>query len=167
MSCEYVERTLRELLYKPEYLGSVSLSRLRSIFSSLSQSELEECIKKLIKNGRGWELSGGYLVNREVVSDILYNEKARLQRRLNECQEKISVLEEEANTLEEIRRIWLENPMLKGRVSVMVKIYVNSRLSEEVIDLRDKISRIEKESVDIERLLREIESKIENSYRPP
>jgi len=90
MPCEYFEKTLINLLYKPEYLGAISLTKLKSIFSYMSPQDLDRCIEELLKSDRGWEIREGHLINQIIVKEVLYEERARIEHQLKEVEKRIS-----------------------------------------------------------------------------
>jgi len=165
MPCEYFEKTLINLLYKPEYLGTISLTKLRSIFSYMSPQDLDRCIEELLKSGRGWEIREGYLVNQIIVKEVLYEEKARIEHQLNEVEKRINDLREQVDVVREVRRIYVENPLLRGEWAPTIKIYVYTIWTEKLSTILEELDKKEKQSKHLKRILEEMELKMKTSLR--
>jgi hypothetical protein len=164
VNCGYFEKMLIDLLYKPEHLGQISLLKLRSIFSHMGQGELEKCLEELVKSGRGWVVRNGYLVNRVIVRDIMNEEKRRIENEIKKMEEDLNILRQEADTIEEIRRLWIENPLLKGEWSPKVMLSVYTIWSEKLNTVFGKVKDREEELKRLKNLIEEINTRIEGSF---
>ncbi|RLI97122.1 MAG: hypothetical protein DRP00_04500 [Candidatus Aenigmatarchaeota archaeon] len=164
MSCESFEKDLINLLYKPEYLGAINLSKLRTIFSYMDGETLENCIQELVRNRREWEIRGDYLINKTIVKEILGFEKSRLEAELKNYENEINELESELEILEEIRRIWIESPLLKGEWSPTIKTYVFNIWTKKLKEVHEKIDKKRKRINYLRKLLDQIELRKEKSF---
>ena len=164
MSCESFEKDLINLLYKPEYLGAINLSTLKTIFSYMGREMLEDCIQELVRNRGEWEIRGNYLVNKAIVKEVLGFEKSRLEAELKSYENEINELESELEILEEVRRIWIENQLLRGDWSPTVKMYVFNVWTEKIKEVHKKINSKRKRINYLRRLLDKIELGREKSF---
>lgn len=164
MNCRYFEKMLIDLLYKQEHLGQISLLKLRSIFSHMSQGELEKCLEELVKSGRGWVVRNGYLINKFIVRDIMNDEKRRIENKIKKVEEELNILRQEADTIEGVRQLWLENPLLKGEWSSKVKLFTYTIWSEKLNTTLGKIKGKEEELKHLRNLIEEINTRIEDSF---
>lgn|GEM_PF-1607925 len=165
MSCRYFERILINLLYKQEYLGQISLLKLRFLFSHMDQGgELEKCLEELVKSGRGWEVRNGYLINKFIVREIVNDKKRRIEDEIKKVEEDLNILRQEAEIIEKVRQLWIENHLLKGEWSSKVKLYIYAIWSEELNSILNKVKDKEKELNHLRGILKEINTKIEGSF---
>jgi DNA repair exonuclease SbcCD ATPase subunit len=130
----------------------------------MGQGELEKCLEELVKSGRGWVVRNGYLVNKVIVRDIMNEEKRRIENEIKKIEEDLNILRQEADTIEEIRRLWIENPLLKGEWSPKVMLSVYTIWSEKLNTVFGKVKDREEELKRLKNLIEEINTRIEGSF---
>lgn len=162
--CDYVERTLRNLLYKSEYLGVIGLSEVRRIFQYMKEKELDKCIKKLVGSSRGWELRRELLVNREVINDLL-RKIGNPEVRIKECEEKLTILKKEEEVLEIIGNLWIEKLCSTSDITVDERNKILAILNNSLSCERKKITRCKKIYEEHKRVLENFKRKIEESFQ--
>jgi len=163
MSCRYFEKMLIDLLYKPEYLGRISLPKLRSIFSHMGQGELEKCLEELVKSGGGWEVRNGYLINKSIVRDVLNNEGRRIESEIEEIEKSLKILRQEIDIIEDVRRLWID-PLLKGDWSPEVKLHIYTIWSEKLNSILNEVKDKEKEFKCLRDILKKIDAEMQESF---
>jgi chromosome segregation ATPase len=150
---------LIDLLYMPEYLGRISLFRLRAIFSHMS--DMDKCLEQLVKSGRGWEIKSGYLINKIMVREIISEEKISVESKIKKIEEELNVLRQMADTLEKIMN---EYAKPEGHRSSKTKIQIFVMWSEKLNTCLNEIRDKEKELKRLRNILEQINAKIEASF---
>jgi hypothetical protein len=146
----------------PEYLGRISLFRLRAIFSHMS--DMDKCLEQLVKSGKGWEIKSGYLINKLMVRDIISEEKISIESKIKRIEEELNVLRQEADILEMILQLLNEEAKSEGNRSSKVGIQLYVMWSEKLNACLNKIKDKEKERKHLRDILEEVNVKMEKSF---
>lgn len=162
--CDYVEKILRKLLYRPDYLGAISLSEVRSIFQDMKEKELDECIKRLIKGGRGWELRGDLLLNKEVINDLI-RQIGNLEVRIKEYEERLTILKKEEEVLELISSLWIKELCSVGDIEVDERSRILAILNDLLSSERRRIMRCKEICEEYKQVFENIKRKREESFQ--
>jgi phage shock protein A len=92
------------------------------------------------------------------------DEKRRIENEIKKMEEDLNILRQEADTIEEVRRLWIENPLLKGEWSPKVMLSVYTIWSEKLNKVLSKVKEGEEKLKRLKNLIEAINTRIEGSF---
>ncbi|MFZ8849231.1 MAG: hypothetical protein ACO2OV_03215 [Thermoproteota archaeon] len=145
-----IEEKIINMIYKPEYLGSIDLFTLKIIFKDINFKELLNYLKN-----NGWEIKENYLFNKHLSRKIFYEEKERIKKEILEIDKTINFYKKIEEYLNKIKDLWLNN----FKNNPEIEIEINKFFLNKINKINENIKKLINRKKENETILNLIEEK--------